>query len=63
MRATATVRVNKPARRQAKQAKGKRENRYVVKVMSVKRKGGQFLKSARTRGCTSPFNWAIIKLI
>ena len=47
----ATVRVHRPAQRQVRQAKGKRENRYVIKVMvmSVKRKGGQFLRSARTR--------------
>jgi hypothetical protein len=61
----ATVRVHRPAQRQVRQAKGKRENRYVIKVMvmSVKRKGGQFLRSARTRGCTGSFNWAVIKLI
>ena len=37
-----------------------RESRYVIKVMSVNMKGGTFLWSARTKGCTGPFNWAII---
>ena len=37
-----------------------KESRYVIKVMSVNMEGGTFLWSARTKGCTGPFNWAII---
>jgi hypothetical protein len=34
----------------------------VIKVMKSNREGGQFLWSARTKGCPKPFNWSIIKL-
>jgi hypothetical protein len=33
----AIVREHRPAQRQARQAKGKRENRYVIKVMKINR--------------------------
>ncbi len=36
----ATVRVHRPAQRQARQAKGKRESRYVIKVMRFKQGRG-----------------------
>jgi hypothetical protein len=41
----------------------KRENRYVIKVIKVKRKGvkgAQFPWFARTKRCTKPFKSAII---
>jgi hypothetical protein len=44
----------RPARRQARQAKGKRENRYVLKVMRFKQGGGT------AEGCSKPFHRAII---
>jgi hypothetical protein len=40
-----------------------RESRYVIKVMSLKRKGENIPKARENQGCTGPFNWAIIKLI
>ncbi len=50
------VRYGKPGQDKARV----RESRYVIKVMSVNMKGETFLWSARTKGCTGPFNWAII---
>jgi hypothetical protein len=35
----AKVREHRPAQRQARQAKGKRENSYVIKVMGLNREG------------------------
>ncbi len=37
----ARVRKHRQAQRQARQAKGKRENRYVIKVMRLNREGGE----------------------
>jgi hypothetical protein len=36
----AKVREHRPAQRQARRAKVKRENRYVIKVMRLNREGG-----------------------
>ena len=58
----ARVHKHRLAQRQARQVKGKRENRYVIKVMNEHREGGQVFWSARTKGCPEPFNWSIIKL-
>ncbi len=56
------VREHRPAQRQARQTKGKRENRYVIKVMKIKinREGDGFPWFARTKGSTKPFNWSVI---
>ncbi len=51
------------ARRQARQAKSKKENRYVIKVMNEQMEGGQVLWSARTKGCLKSFNWSIINVL
>jgi hypothetical protein len=56
----AIVHKHRLAQRKARQVKGKRENRYVIKVMNEHREGGQVLWSARTKGCLEPFNWSII---
>jgi hypothetical protein len=37
----AKVREQRPAQRQARQVKDKRENRYVIKVMRLNKKGGE----------------------
>jgi hypothetical protein len=58
----AIVHKHRLAQRQVKQVKGKRENRYVIKVMNEHREGGRVLWSARTKGCPKPFNWSIINL-
>ena len=67
MRAKVKVKVkvhkHRLAQRQARQVKGKRENRYVIKVMNSHREGGQVLLSAGTKGCPKPFNWSIINLL
>ena len=34
-----------------------------LRLWMWKTKGEQFRRSARTKGCTGPFNWAVIKLI
>ena len=47
----AIVHKHRLAQRKARQVKGKRENRYVIKVMNEHRKGGQVFWSARTKGC------------
>ncbi len=59
MRVRAKVREHRPAQKQARQAKGKRENRYVIKVMRLNREGDGFPWLARAKGSTKPFNWAI----
>ncbi len=59
----AKVHKHRLAQRQARQVKGKRENRYVIKVMNEHRKGGQVLWSARAKSCLKPFNWSIINVI
>ena len=41
----ARVHKHRLAQRQARQVKGKRENRYVIKVMNEHREGGQVLWS------------------
>jgi hypothetical protein len=41
----AKVRERRQAQRQARQAKSKKKNRYVIKVMNEHREGEQFLKS------------------
>ncbi len=45
----ARVHKHRPAQRQARQVKGKRENRYVIKVMNEHREGGQVFWSTRTK--------------
>jgi hypothetical protein len=35
----------------------------VIKVMNEHREGEQFLRFARTKGCSPPFNWLVISLI
>ena len=56
----AKVRERRQAQRQARQAKSKKKNRYVIKVMNEHREGEQFLKFARTKGCSPPFNWRVL---
>jgi hypothetical protein len=36
----AIIREHRPAQRQAREAKGKRENRYMIKVMKIKQGRG-----------------------
>jgi hypothetical protein len=55
----ARVCVRRPAQRRARQAKGKRQNRYVIKVMKINREGDGFPWFARTKGSTKRFNWSI----
>jgi hypothetical protein len=51
----ARIRKRRQAQRQEKQAKSNKENNYVIKVMRLNiRKGGQFLWSARAKGCPNP---------
>ncbi len=45
----AKVRERRQAQRQARQAKSKKKNRYVIKVMNEHREGEQFLKFARPK--------------
>jgi hypothetical protein len=45
----ATVRVHMPAQRQAIQAKSKRENRYVIKVMKFNKEAGKGMGSLGSR--------------
>ncbi len=59
----ARVHKHRLAQRQARQVKGKRENRYVIKVMNEHREGGQVFWSARAKSCPEPFNWSIINLL
>ncbi len=59
----AKVHKHRLAQRQARQVKGKREKRYVFKVMNEHREGRQVFWSARTKGCPEPFNWSIINLL
>ena len=35
----------------------------MIKVMNEHREGEQFLRFARTKGCSPPFNWLVINLI
>ena len=37
-----------------------KESRYVIKVMNEHREGKQFLRFARTKGCSPPFNWLVL---
>jgi hypothetical protein len=46
----AKVHKHRLAQRQARQVKGKRENRYVIKVMNEHREGGQGDRSFGPRG-------------
>ncbi len=65
MKAKAKVREHRHAHGQARQAKGKRESRYVIKVVRLKGKGGAVSlarENQRIKGYTKPFNWSIIKL-
>ena len=45
----ARVHKHRLAQRQARQVKGKRENRYVIKVMRLNRGGDTFPRFARTK--------------
>ena len=54
----ATVGKHRPAQGQVRQAKSRKENRYVIKVMNLNREGGQVFWFARTKGCPEPFNWS-----
>jgi hypothetical protein len=49
----AKVRERRQAQRQARQAKSKKKNRYAIRVMIEHREREQFLKFARTKGCSS----------
>jgi hypothetical protein len=49
------VRAKVRERRQARQAKSKTKNRYVIKVMNEHREGEQLLKFARTKGLFATF--------
>jgi hypothetical protein len=57
------ARKHRPAQGQARQAKSKRENRYVIKVMKVKQGGGYISRVRENQGCIEPFNWSINNLI
>ncbi len=57
----ATVGKHSPAQGQARQAKSKKENRYVIKVMSLNKEGGQVFWFARTKGCPKPFHWPLLR--
>ncbi len=67
MRAKAKVREHRPrpAKRQVRQAKGKRKNRYVIKVMKLKlnREGGKGMGSLGSREVYKLCNWSIIIII
>ncbi len=58
----ATVRKHRPAQGQARQAKSKKENRYVIKVMRLKQGRGYISKVRENQGSTEPFNWSIINV-
>ncbi len=60
VRVRAKVREHRPAQGQARQAKSKKANRYVVKVINSNREGGQVFWFAITKGCPEPFYWSII---
>jgi hypothetical protein len=60
IRGGARVREHRLAQRQARQAKSKRKNRYVIKVMSSNREEGQVFWSVRAKGCPKPFHWPLI---
>ncbi len=48
--------------RQARQAKSKKENRYVIKVMRLKQGRGYISKVRENQGSTELFNWSIINV-
>jgi hypothetical protein len=54
-RAQASTRAGKTAR----QAKSKKENRYVIKVMNSNREGGQVFWFARTKGQRPKVVWSL----
>jgi hypothetical protein len=52
------VREHRPAQRQARQAKGKRENRYVIKVMRLNRKG--YTKARLPQACCNTYPYTSV---
>ncbi len=58
----ATVSEHRPAQGQARQAKSKKENRYVIKVMRFKQGKGYISKVHEKQGIIEPFNWSIINV-
>ncbi len=58
----ATVGKHKPAQGQERQAKSKKVNRYVIKVMRLKQGRGYISKVRENQGSTEPFSWSIINV-
>ena len=58
----ARVRKHRQAQRQVRQAKSKKENRYLVKVMRLNKEGGAVPLVRENQGCTEPFHWAVNNL-